>query len=69
MTNILSDGHFLTSVGTELANELSESLSREVLKVSEEDGSKDLTPVTKCCLKKKCYEKVLPKVQNDLFNK
>ncbi|CAG2123006.1 unnamed protein product, partial [Medioppia subpectinata] len=28
----------------------------------------DLTPVTNCCLKKRCYENVLPKTQNDLFN-
>jgi len=68
MADMLSGTQLLAEVGTELANELQQSLQREVLRV-EEDGSRDLTPVTKCCLKKKCYEKVLAKVQNDLFNK
>lgn len=34
----------------------------------EEEDRTDLTPVTKCCLKKKCFEKISPKVQNELFN-
>ncbi|XP_054153624.1 uncharacterized protein LOC128952287 [Oppia nitens] len=63
MSDLLLATEMIQQVMTEEEDE------SQKISIDEFSSTQELTPVIKCCLKKKCYERVEPKIQNELFNR